>query len=111
MTISSYPVAPETDANEAEHRRKLAKIINSVRGGKMNAVSTVTLTANASSTTLTDSRLTVQSYIGLMPQTANAATALATTYIPASTMLKGSAVIQHANNAQTDRAFTLVIIG
>lgn len=111
MTITPYPVAPETDANEAEHRRKLAKIINSVRGGKMNAVTTLTLAASVASTTITDKRLTPQSFIGLMPQTANAATALATTYVPASTMLNGTAVIQHANNAQTDRTFTLAIIG
>lgn len=110
-TKNSYPVVPETYPSEFEHRRKLAKGVNTVLAGKMNAVTTLTLTPSVASTTITDSRITPQSYIGFMPQTAHAATELATLYVPSTTQLVGSAVVNHANNAQADRTFTLVIIG
>ena len=112
MTIySSYTPIPELEANEIEHRRKLAKGVNLVGKGKMNAVTTLTLTANVASTTLTDARITPQSFIGFQPLTSNAAAALSTTYITTTNQTNGSAVITHANNAQTDRDFRILIIG
>jgi hypothetical protein len=106
---------PETGADEKEHRRRLAKGINGLLAGKMNAVTTVTLAAGVATTTLTDARITINSFIGLMPTTANAATALATTYISnrmsSNGNVAGNATITHANNAQTDRTFTVLIIG
>jgi len=89
-----------------EGLRQLAVAINNNADGQTG---TVTLTANAASTTLTDVRLTASSYIGLMPTTANAAGAIATTYI--GTRAIGSATITHANNAQADKTFIYCIIG
>jgi len=112
-----FPSVPEYAPNDVEHRRKLAKAINGLLSGRLNAVTTLTLTAGAASTTITDDRITPNSFIGLMPTTANAATALSTTYIPTATKISangtgvGSAVVQHANNAQTDRTFVVLIIG
>lgn len=113
MTIYPFPVVPEDGANEGEHRRKLARGINGALAGKLNAVTTVTLTAGAASTTLTDSRIAPSSFIGFMPTTANAAAEIGngTLYVPAATQNSGSAVITHANNAQVDRTYQLIIIG
>ena len=86
--------------------RQLSGVINANDNGQ---IGTVTLTANAASTTLTDYRITASSVISLMPTTANAAGAIATTYI--GTTAIGSATITHANNAQVDKTFRYSIIG
>lgn len=88
---------------------EVTNVLNNVLKGKLNNTSTVTLTANAATTTLTDSRIGANSVISLMPTTANAAGALATTYF--NTFLDGSCVINHANNAQADKTFSLTITG
>lgn len=110
-----FPNAPEVGVNDVEHRRKLAKVINALMQGKMNAVTTVTLTANAATTTLTDARITINSFIGFMPTTANAAAAIATLYVSnrmtSNGTVSGNATLTHANNAQTDRTFIVLIIG
>ena len=85
--------------------RQLATAININADGQTG---TVTLTANSASTTLTDHRITPSSVIGLMPTTANAATAIATTYI--GTSVNESATITHANTATTDRIFKYSIL-
>jgi hypothetical protein len=66
---------------------------------------TVTLTANAASTVLTDDRIGYDSAILLQPTTANAAAALATTYISETGRVNGAVTITHANNAQSDKTF------
>lgn len=108
-----YNLVPEVQGNEVEHRRKLAIGVNQALSGKINVCSNVTLTPNAASTTITDQRIAVTSFIHFMPQTANASAELGngTIYVPQVTQLKGSAVVQHANNAQTDRTYTIVILG
>lgn len=100
----SYP-----GLSPSEVDRRVAEVVNRLLAGKMNAVTTVTLTAGATSTTLTDSRIGGGSWIGLSPTTANAAGALATTYISAKA--KGSATITHANDANVDKTFDVLIIG
>ena len=79
--------------------------------GRSNAVGTITLNASATSTTVTDQNCSVNSVIELMPTTADAAAALATTFIPLTTITNGSFVIQHANNTQADRTFGYAIKG
>lgn len=88
--------------------RRLYSVIDNMRKGKLACLTTVTLTAGTTTTTLTDIRISQQSGLYLMPTTANASAALAATYmVPAN----GTATITHANNAQTDRTFTVAIIG
>lgn len=113
MVQNSYLTVPENDVSDFEHRRKLAKAVNRILQGKMNAVTTLTLTASVATTTLTDVRISPQSFIGFMPLTANASAEIGagTIYVLAANQTNGSAVITHANNAQTDRTFTLLIIG
>ncbi len=89
--------------------REVATAINRLIDGHLNSTGSVTLTANAATTTLSDTNVGVNSLILLMPTTANAAAALATTYF--NTPGKQSVVINHANNAQTDRTFSYLVIG
>ena len=88
---------------------KIANVLNNVLAGKLNNNGTITLTANAASTTLTDSRIGANSTISIMPTTAHAAAALATTYFD--TFADGSCVIHHTNDAQVDKTFGYTIIG
>jgi hypothetical protein len=113
-----YPSAPndidgETPDAFRQGYRKMARIVNNSLQGHLNAVTTITLTANAASTTLTDARLTVNSVVIFDPVTANAATEIfgATMYVTSANRNNGAFVITHANNAQTDRTFNVLMMG
>lgn len=73
----------------------------------------VTLTANAASTTVTDVRIASTTAILLEPTTANASAEIGagTIYVSETGRTQGSAVITHANNAQTDRTFRVKLGG
>ena len=86
-----------------EHLRLVAQGVNQLADGKSNAYGTVTLTANAASTTVTDPKAGPSSIVTLEPRTANAAAAVATTYV--TTHGDGTFVLTHANNAQNDKTF------
>lgn len=73
--------------------------------GRSLAIGSVTLTAGATTTTVIAPWLSSYDTVVMMPATANAAAAVATTYIKESDITKGQFVITHANNAQTDRTF------
>lgn len=90
---------------DVESRRTINKILS----GKTNNFGSVTLTANTTTTTLTDPRIGINSVIHLQPTTANAAGALATTYF--GTPGDGTVTITHANAATTDRTFKYTVSG
>ncbi len=73
----------------------------------------MTLTANAAATTVTDSRIGYYSIILFMPMTANADVdcRVGPLYVAQATLKTGSAVVTHANNANTDRTHRLLIVG
>jgi hypothetical protein len=108
---------PEVALDDGEHKRRLARAINSLLQGKMNAVTTLTLTAGATTSTITDARITNNSFIGFTPTTANAAAELGNGTLYVSNRMSGTgntignATITHANNAQVDRTFIVLIIG
>jgi len=86
-----------------------AAAVNRHNIGKFNVTLDVTLTANAGTTTVTDARISADCALVLSPKTTNAAAAIGTTYVSSQT--SGSAVLTHANNAQTDKTFRLAILG
>jgi hypothetical protein len=86
-----------------------ALAIQSLYNGRSNATGTVTLAANAATTTVSAVNCAPQSAVFLFQKTANGAAALATTFISA--VGKQSFTISHANNAQTDRSFFFVCLG
>ena len=101
-------VVADSYSNVPYWLKKLTNAVNNILNGKINAISSVTLTANTTTTTVADLRCTASSVIILMPTTSNAAAALATTYI---TVTKQSFTITHANAASTDRTFNYAVLG
>lgn len=87
----------------------LVAFVNRLLLGKLNCSGTITLNTGATNTTLTDHRIGATSFIGFMPQTANAATAHASIYVTGQT--KGSATINHASSLNTDQTFRYAILG
>ncbi len=93
---------------------EVASAINQALKGKINSVGTVTLTANAASTTVNNALVSSSSVILLMPQTAHASAEQGngTIYIqPSDTVNKTSFKITHANNSQADRTFGYALLG
>tara|TARA_Y100000310_G_scaffold145298_1_gene144639 strand:+ start:225 stop:584 length:360 start_codon:yes stop_codon:yes gene_type:complete len=108
----NFPRAPISwGKNLEEWIRKVAEIVNLLQDGKINAVGSQTLTADTGTTTLSDPRIGTDTIVELTPTTANAATAFATTYQTYPNTTAGQAVINHANNAQTDRTFAYSLQG
>lgn len=92
--------------------RRIADAVNNILKGKINAVLPVTLSANAATTTVIDARITAFSFLGLEPLTTHAAAALyAAPYVLPSSQMSGSVVLNHVNDANTDKNFNLLIIG
>lgn len=106
MPVETPPLTLGSDPKDVsttrEHARKIAQAVRSILRGGSNSGGVVTLTPGVATTTITDERIQPASRIFLSPTTANAAAALATTYVVAGI---GSAVLNHANNAQVDRTF------
>lgn len=85
------------------------RTINELLKGRANNVGEVTLTANATTTTISDIRIKQTMTAVLIPRTANAAAAMTNVYISA--VADGSITLTHANTATTDRTFDYVLHG
>jgi hypothetical protein len=90
--------------------KEIVRYLYNMLRGKLNVTGSVTLTANAASTTVNAPNIGPDSVILFSPTTANAAAALTGMYISAQTA-ETSFVITHANNAQADKTFGYVILG
>lgn len=108
MTVSEFTLPSRDLEDEKKHRRDLADAIRRLMIGKSNNVLDVTLEANSATTTVTDSRIGVYSVPVCIPTTANAQ-AITTPY--RSDMLNGSMVLNHANDANADKTFKIVLVG
>jgi len=86
---------------------------NGILMGRLNTGGLFTLTANVATSTLTDARISIDSTVVLVPTTANASAEIGagTIYQSETGRVNGTAVFTHANNAQTDRTYRIVIIG
>ena len=92
----------------------LVRIVFAVRQlmeGRSNATGTLTLAAGATTTTVAAVNCGAGSIVFLMPQTANAAAAAATTYVQPGNVSAGQFTVSHANAASTDRTFGFVCLG
>lgn len=105
MTVG-FPGAPE-----GSDSRGLAAIVNRMNRGKLNCTGNVTLQPNQAGTVVLDSRATADSFIGLSPLTASAATEIATGMLFVASRATGSFELTHANSVQGDRSFAYVVIG
>jgi hypothetical protein len=87
------------------------RAIQQLSAGRSNAVGTVTLRASQTSTTVSDPNCASGTVPNLVATTADAAAALATTFIPVASIANGSFVIQHASVASVDRTFLYALHG
>ncbi len=100
-----FPQLPPQGGNA----RLVATVLNLAMQGKLNATATVTLTPNATETDLADRRIGADSFVALMPLSASAASALATTYV--AVRVPGLLTLHHADAPAIDRRFGVLIIG
>ena len=77
--------------------------------GKINATGTVTLAANAATTTLVDRRIGRNTKVYLMATTANAQAEIPYQTFPNANLR--AAVLNHANNSQSDKTFSFALLG
>ena len=91
--------------------KKIVLAIQQLAAGRSNAVGTVTLTANASTSTVTDNNCSVGSVPILVPTTANAAAEIGNGTMYISNVSDKSFTVTHANNAQVDRSFLYALHG
>jgi hypothetical protein len=92
--------------------RDVVVAVRQLIAGRSNSVGQVTLTAGATTTTLTGANFNESAEVFLYPRTANAAAALATTYASISRISGVPTVtITHANTGTTDRTFAYDIRG
>ena len=89
------------------HRELISSSVNEALDGRLECNSTVTFTANTTTTTITDRLIHKDSVILLMPSTSNAAGE--NWYI--GTVTNGSCVVTHANASTTDRTFSYIVLG
>lgn len=109
--LSEAPPNSLSNAASIGWVRRVVDTVNRMQAGKLNATLSVTLAANADSTVVTDTRLSAGSGLLFMPLSVNAAAEQAAGTMYVSGQRSGQATITHANNAQSDRAFRIVIIG
>ncbi len=94
--------------------RRTTDQINELARGRLDSVGTVTLTAGAASTVVsTEGALFAHSASGifLSPLSLNAAAEVGGGTLYISARAAGSFTLAHANNAQTDRTYSYVVIG
>lgn len=89
--------------------RRLVDAVYQLVEGRNNAVDRFTLRAGFTTTVVTHPNCSMDCEPQFSARTANAAAALATTYISA--VDQGSFTLTHANNGQTDRTFGYTVTG
>ena len=113
MTVTEFNTPPSDLDDQKRLARLQSQSIAGLMFGRSNNVIDFTATQNAATTTITDSRLGVNTVLLFMPTTANASAEIGagTIYVGQSSRVNGSVVVTHANNAQTDRTFKVVMVG
>ncbi len=90
---------------------QFALSLQQLAAGRSNATGTVTLVANAASTTVTDNNCAAGSVPILVPTTAHASAEFGNGTFYVSAVVNKSFPIAHADNSQTDRIFLYAFIG
>jgi len=105
MALNTFAALTQKSDN-----RDNIRVTNLALNGKLNSTFEVTLTANTTTTAVTSIYISPKSLLFPMPTTSNAAVELASGTMYFSTVGDGTATITHANNAQTDRSFKVLVI-
>ena len=109
MADNQFPTVPLSIPDQGQHLRLVSTSLNNTINGKLNSTGTITLAANATTTTLTDARIGGNSVILFTPTTSNGATANANLFVSAKA--SGTATLTHASSSNTDQTFDYVVIG
>lgn len=104
----AVPLVPADLGSTRATQVRFAGAINQALRGTIAATMGVTLAANATSSTFSDSRLGPYSSVLLMPATGHAADVLPSCWVETT---KGAATIHHANVPYVDMVFTALLIG
>lgn len=110
MTVANYDVPPRGSTDEEWHRRQIARAVAAIMAGRTNNVLDVTLTANAATTTVSDARVSAFSVPICVPATSNAQS-IAVPYRSYSSAANGVLILNHANNANADKIFKIILVG
>jgi len=111
MTVTEFPTPAEKYPDQEQYNRVNAQAIRSILHGKSNNVLDVTLaTGGATSTTVTDARIGINTVALCIPTTSNAA-ALTPPYRDFSSPVNGSMSLIHAADADSDNTFKVILIG
>lgn len=94
-----------------EDLTKINQAIEQIDQGRLNCSGTFTLGAGATSTTVPAPTVASGTEIVFSATTADAAAAMATTYIAPANVSAGSFIVSHGNAASTDRTFNFIAIG
>lgn len=109
MTFNVTSTPPVDWQGDIEGRRQLALTIQRLADGKLNSTGTLTLTANTTTTNISDRRIGPNSVILFMPTTANGAAEIPFLFV--SNRGKYTATVTHQNTAATDKSFAYAVIG
>jgi hypothetical protein len=90
---------------------KIVLAIRQLTEGRSNATGTVTLAANAATTTVSAPNCAAASVVFLFPATAHAAAIVAATYVLAANITQRQFIVTHTNDANTDKTFYWVALG
>lgn len=112
----AFPGVYRYTGNDLENWTERVRITsNGMLNGRTNNTDTITLTANQATTTVTlaSGRLGNDTVVLFSPTTANAATEFGagSLYVSSRDVSNSQFTITHANNAQADRIFRIVLVG
>ncbi len=108
--VTSYQTPAERYGTQEQYNVAHARFIRQLAQGKFNNLLNVTLTKDATETVITDARIGRSTVAICIPTTANAA-AIATPYKSFSAPVQGSMTLVHANDANADKIFKVILIG
>jgi hypothetical protein len=106
---STYPGLAPNIGDPARTQLAVSAAVNRINSGRINVTAALTLNTSSTSTVLNDNRINAQSYIALMPLSANAATVHGSIWYAAPSI--GTVTLHHASNAATDLHYGVLIIG
>jgi len=99
-----------TFLNDADkHRQNISNWARQVQQGKIPVTGNVTLAANVTTTVVTDPRVGINSFIGLIPTTAKGASAMPSVWV--SSFGKQTFTLTHASTAATTKSFRYCVMG
>lgn len=92
-----------------DNKRFVAEMFRNIDSARLDWVGEFTLRANQTTTTLSDTRIALNSAVIWAPVSANAAASMNNLYL--STIASGSIILTHSNTADADKRYRFVIIG